>query len=94
MFGLVEALTNPMKDDGEWIAKLDIVQAGSKLTLEEQVIAALNITSHIARAMCHTCAGSAIHCGESPCQATWHTSPDVQINKTASLILHGCPESG
>ena len=36
VFGVVEALTNPMKDEGEWIAKLDIVQAGSKLNLEEQ----------------------------------------------------------
>ena len=36
IFGTVEALTNPMKDEGEWIAKLDIVQAGSKLNLVEQ----------------------------------------------------------
>ena len=36
VFGIVEALTNPMKDEGEWIAKLDIAQAGSKLNLEEQ----------------------------------------------------------
>lgn len=36
VFGIVEALTNPNKDEGEWIAKLDIVEAGSKLNVEEQ----------------------------------------------------------
>ena len=36
MLGIVESLANPVKDQGEWIARLDIKHSGSKLLLEEQ----------------------------------------------------------
>jgi hypothetical protein len=34
---LVEQLGNPAKDEGEWIAKTDLVEEGPKLKLVEQV---------------------------------------------------------
>lgn len=33
---LMEHITNPAKDQGEWIAKIDLVESGDKLLLEEQ----------------------------------------------------------
>ena len=36
VLGIVESLANPLKDEGEWIARLDIMESGSKLVLEEQ----------------------------------------------------------
>ena len=34
---IIEQLGNPAKDQGEWIAKTDLVEAGSKLKLVEHV---------------------------------------------------------
>ena len=34
---IVEQLANPSKDEGEWIAKIDLVESGTKLKLVEQV---------------------------------------------------------
>ena len=34
---IVEQLANPSKDEGEWIAKIDLVESGIKLKLVEQV---------------------------------------------------------
>ena len=31
----IEKMTNPIKDEGEWLTKLDLVEQGSKLTLKE-----------------------------------------------------------
>ena len=36
MLGIVESLANPLKDEGEWIARLDLKESGSKLLVEEQ----------------------------------------------------------
>lgn len=33
---LMEHITDPTKDQGEWIAKIDLVESGSKLLVEEQ----------------------------------------------------------
>ena len=33
---LVEKMGNPSKDEGEWIAKIDLVESGKALKLEEQ----------------------------------------------------------
>lgn len=33
---LMEHITDPSKDQGEWIAKIDLVESGDKLLLEEQ----------------------------------------------------------
>lgn len=33
---LMEHITDPTKDQGEWIAKVDLVESGDKLLLEEQ----------------------------------------------------------
>ncbi len=33
---LVEKMGNPGKDEGEWIAKIDLVESGKALKLEEQ----------------------------------------------------------
>lgn len=33
---LMEHITDPTKDQGEWIAKIDLVESGDKLLLEEQ----------------------------------------------------------
>ena len=33
---LVERMGNPSKDEGEWIAKIDLVESGKALKLEEQ----------------------------------------------------------
>ena len=32
----MEQLANPSKDEGEWIAKIDLVESGTKLKLVEQ----------------------------------------------------------
>ena len=34
---IVEQLANPSKDEGEWIARIDLVESGTKLKLVEQV---------------------------------------------------------
>ena len=31
VLGIVESLASPLKDEGEWIARLDIKESGSKL---------------------------------------------------------------
>lgn len=31
----IEKMTNPLKDEGEWLTRLDLVEQGSKLTLKE-----------------------------------------------------------
>lgn len=36
MIELMEHIPNPTKDQGEWIAKIDLVESGDKLLLEEQ----------------------------------------------------------
>ena len=33
---LMEHITNPSKDQGEWIAKVDLVESGDKLLVQEQ----------------------------------------------------------
>ena len=33
---IVEQLANPSKDEGEWIARIDLVESGTKLKLVEQ----------------------------------------------------------
>lgn len=33
---LMEHITDPSKDQGEWIAKVDLVESGDKLLVEEQ----------------------------------------------------------
>lgn len=33
---LMERITDPSKDEGEWIAKIDLVESGDKLLVEEQ----------------------------------------------------------
>lgn len=32
----IELLTNPLKDEGEWITHLDLVESGDKLLVKEQ----------------------------------------------------------
>ena len=36
MIELMERITDPSKDEGEWIAKIDLVESGDKLLVEEQ----------------------------------------------------------
>jgi hypothetical protein len=33
---MIEKMGNPSKDEGEWIAKIDLVESGKALKLEEQ----------------------------------------------------------
>ncbi len=33
---LMEHITNPEKDQGEWVAKIDLVESGDKLLVQEQ----------------------------------------------------------
>ena len=36
VIGIMEHITDPTKDQGEWIAKIDLVESGDKLLVQEQ----------------------------------------------------------